>query len=207
MGINYENTELNFLEKDIARNFGKELGEKIFHRASKLYAELVVTTDYKNSPTYELRLTKIVYPVIAYYKTLLAFNYRKDAAIGLVRTAVEKAAQESGEILANQMRPLFPFNAFKGNIRNFIEYKFPAEGWKVTDLNVKGKEISFRIGECFYYTAATKFGCPELAEVFCDYEGAAFSGLEPQIRCKRSGMIATGHEYCGYSFCKGSRKK
>ncbi len=205
--MNYENTELYFLEKDVKRNFGDELGQKIFNRSAKLNAELSVTTDYKKSPTFERQLTRLVFPVMAYYKTLLAFGYRKDAALGLVRTEVERAAQESGEVLANQMRPIFPFRAFKGNIKNFIEYKFPSCVWKTANLNVKGSCIRFEVQECFYCTMTEKFGCPELGEIFCEYEKSAFDGMLPQVRCERGGMIATGHDVCEYCFRKGERKK
>lgn len=58
--MEYEKTVLYFLEKDVVRNFGEEQGNKIFQRASKLYAELVVTTDYHKSPTYERQLRKLV---------------------------------------------------------------------------------------------------------------------------------------------------
>ena len=117
--MNYEDTELYFLKKDVLRNFGEELGGKIYQGASKLLTELAVTTDYKNSPTYERQLKRLVYPVIAYYKTLLSFGYRAPAALGLVRNETKKAAVETGETLSNQMRPVFPFRAFRSNIKNF----------------------------------------------------------------------------------------
>lgn len=124
--MNYDKTELNFLEKDVIRAFGEEEGRKIFLRASKLYAELAVTTDYQKSATFERQLRMLVYPVIAYYKTLLAFGYKTSSALGLVRNETEKAAAACADVLASQMRPVFPYHAFKRNIKNFIEYKFPA---------------------------------------------------------------------------------
>lgn len=200
--MNYDNTELNFLEKDVLRSFGDAEGKKIYARASKLYSELVVTTDYKNSPTLQHQLTRLIYPVIAYYKTLLAFGYKVPNALGLVRTETEKAARESGEVLAAQMRPIFPYRAFKRNIKNFIEYKFPSGGWTSGDLKTRGK-ITFRIRQCLYYSITEKFGCPELCEVFCDYERTAFAGLGPKIVCEREGELATGCNSCNFCFKKG----
>ena len=155
--MNYENTELNFLRADVVRKFGEEEGEKIFNRSAKLYAELAVTTDYKKSRTLERQLKSLVYPVIAYYKTLLAFGYRESSALGLVREETSKAAQESAGNLANQMRPIFPFHAFKRNIRNFIEYKFPSEAWAFSSLRVRGRRISFGIDRCLYHDITEKF--------------------------------------------------
>ena len=60
----YEKTELNFLERDCILQFGEKGGARIFRRASKLYAELVVTTDYKNDRLLEKQLKGLVYPVI-----------------------------------------------------------------------------------------------------------------------------------------------
>ena len=97
--MNYEKTELNFLEKDVIRAFGEEEGRKIFSRASKLYAELCVTTDYQKSPTFERQLRTLVFPVIAYYKTLLAFGYKTAPALGLVRNETEKAAEACAEVV------------------------------------------------------------------------------------------------------------
>ena len=207
--MNYEKTELYFLQRNAVRGFGKEDGEKIFGRASKLYVELVVTTDYKNSATFERQLRRLVYPVIAYYKTLLAFGYREASALGLVRAETSRAAKESAGILAAQMRPLFPFHAFKRNIKNFMEYKFPSEAWKCSGLKLRGREIRFDIEECLYHTITSKFGCPELGAVFCDYEREAFGGLNPPIAFSADGTIATGHDKCRFSFAKvgGKAKK
>ena len=199
----YEKTELNFLERDCLLQFGEKEGAKIFGRASKLYAELIVTTDYKNDPLYERQLKGLVYPVIAYYKTLLSVGYREPNALGLVRTEVEKAAKNSGDILHAQLRRNFPFHAFRRNIKNFIAYKFPAGDWVCTPPKAKGGKITFQIRQCLYYTVAHKFGCPELCPVFCDYEKIAFHGLGPKIVCERSGELATGHETCDFCFKKG----
>lgn len=203
--IKYEDTDLYFLKRDALRAFGEEEGIRIYQRSSKLYAELVVTTDYQNSATLEFQLKRLVYPVIAYYKTLIAFGYRTDAALGLVRNETEKAARESGEKLTNQMRPLFPYRAFKRNFRNFIEYKFPKRGWKCQDPLIKGKKISLRIIDCMYHTITNKFGCPELCLVFCEYERKAFAGLSPQIVFESAGTLANGHDCCNFLFRKGKK--
>ena len=70
--MEYGKTELNFLERDCNLQFGEEQGGKIFRRAAKLYAELVVTTDYRNDEALKRQLKGLVYPEISYYKTLLA---------------------------------------------------------------------------------------------------------------------------------------
>lgn len=201
--MNYDKTELNFLEKDVLKAFGDKDGQQIFARASKLYAELCVTTDYQKSPTYERQLRMLVYPVIAYYKTLLAFGYKTASALGLVRNETEKAAEACADVLANQMRPVFPFHAFKRNIKNFIEYKFPGKGWSVSDLKARGRKISFGVRECLYCTVCNKFGCSELREVFCDYERVAFGkGLGSALVFDCGKRIATGHDKCEFMFTK-----
>lgn len=204
--MNYENTDLYFLKRDALRVFGDEEGKQIYDRASKLYTELAVTTDYQGSRTYEIQLKRLVYPVIAYYKTLLAFGFRLDAALGLVRSETEKAAKESGQKLTDQMRPVFPYRAFRGNVKNFIEYKFPARGWKSAGLRARGSKITFRIEQCMYDSITKKFGCPELCLVFCEYEKLAFKGLSPQIVFECGGTLANGHDYCDFCFRKGTRK-
>lgn len=201
--MDYQNTELHFLERDCALQFGEKKGAKIFRRAAKLYAELSVTTDYKNSPLLERQLKMLVYPVIAYYKTLLAEGVREPEAVAFVRAAAEKAAKNSGDILHAQTRKHFPFYAFRRNIKNFMAYKFPAGAWVCTPPKAGRGKVGFQVKECLYYTITRKFGCPELCAVFCDYEDTAFRGLAPKIVGGRKGELATGHDVCNFFFRKG----
>ncbi len=202
----FADTDFPALRAGCKARFGDEDGEKIYHRTAKLYAELAVTTDYKDSYTLERQLKRFVYPVIAYYKTLLSYGYRQAAALGLVRRETEKAADESGAILGAQMRRFFPYRAFRRNIKNFIEYKFPAAGgWKSGELKTASRVLSFRIRTCMYATIAEKFGCPELCAVFCDYERRMFAGLLPQVEASCPCSMGEGHDYCEFRFKRGHR--
>ena len=205
--MNYDKTELYFLQRDCLLRFGEEKGELIFFRASKLYSELVVTTDYRNSPATERQLKQLIFPVIAYYKTLRFFGYREQEALSLVRNETEKAAKGCAAVLSNQNRKIFPFYAFKRNIKRFLASKFPPPYCCYTDLRLQGKEITLKIGSCIYYGITHKFGCPELCGIFCDYEKVAFAGLAPKIDCERGNIIAEGHENCDFIFRKGEKAK
>ena len=206
--MGYEQTELYFLERDLCMRFGEEEGARLYARAAKLYTELAVTTDYHQSTTLETQMKRLVLPVVALYKTLCVHGYRKASALGLLRTMIERAAQNTAEILAAQMRKVAPFRAFKRNIRNFMEYKFPAAGgWKCGGLQTRGRRIEFRIDECLYRAISARFGCPELCGVFCDYECIAFAGLLPQVKFSCGGRLAEGHAFCSFCFEKGTRPK
>ncbi len=205
--MNYEDTEFYFLRRDAGILFGEEKGEKIYQRASKLYTELVVTTDYRKSQTLERQLKTLIYPVIAYYKTLLAVGYRQSDAIEFTAKAVRKAAQHCAERHAGQNRRFFPFRAFRRNIKNFMEYKFPAVEWKRSELKTSCRKISFHIDECLYCVICGKFGCKEIGILFCEYERIAFSGFGQKILFKAGATLANGHEYCDFLFFKGGRAK
>ena len=99
--MDYEQTELYFLKRDLLTRFGEEEGAKIFAGASKLYTELYVTTDYRGSKTLETQMKRLVLPVIALYKTLCMHGYRKASALGLMRTLTERAAQNTADILSS----------------------------------------------------------------------------------------------------------
>ena len=204
--MNYDNTDLHFLHRHCIKRFGAEEGEKIYLRASKLYAELVVTTDYQNSAEAERQLKMLIFPVIAYYKTLRAFGYAEDSALEYVRLETEKAAKHCADVLADQKRKLFPFHAFKRNIKKFMASKFPAPACKYADLCVRGKKISFQIKQCIYRGISIKFGCPELCTVFCEYERIAFAGLGPHIVSERGETLPEGHDRCEFAFVKGANK-
>lgn len=206
--MDYEQTELYFLKRDLLTRFGEEEGAKIFAGASKLYTELYVTTDYRGSKTLETQMKRLVLPVIALYKTLCMHGYRKASALGLMRTLTERAAQNTADILAAQMRKIAPFRAFRRNIRNFMEYKFPsAGGWQCGGLETDGRNISFRIEKCLYRSISARFGCAELCAVFCDYERIAFAGLLPKIEFSCGGRLSEGHDFCAFSFKKGAKQK
>lgn len=206
--MDYEQTELYFLKRDLLTRFGEEEGAKIFAGASKLYTELYVTTDYRGSKTLETQMKRLVLPVIALYKTLCMHGYRKASALGLMRTLTERAAQNTADILAAQMRKITPFRAFRRNIRNFMEYKFPsAGGWQCGGLETDGRNISFRIEECLYRSISARFGCAELCAVFCDYERIAFAGLLPKIEFSCGGRLSEGHDFCSFSFKKAVKQK
>lgn len=203
--MTYDKTELNFLERDCGLQFGEERGAKIFRRAAKLYGELVVTTDYKNDDALKKQLKGLVYPVIAYYKTLLAEGVREPEALEYVREEVKKAAKNCAEILDAQKRRFFPFHAFKRNIKKFMASKFPSADWKCSPPKARIGKVSFRVKECLYYKISKKFGCPELCFIFCEYEEEAFKGLAPAIGSRREGALATGHEACAFTFFKGRK--
>ena len=74
--MNFEKTDFYFLQRDCLMRFGEEKGNKIYFRTVKLYAELSVTTDYKNSESSERLLKRLIFPVIAYYKTLQYYGYQ-----------------------------------------------------------------------------------------------------------------------------------
>ena len=206
--MDYGSTELDFLERDLRMRFGDAEGAKIFADASKLYTELAVTTDYRGSKTLELQLKRLVFPVVALYKTLCLHGYRKASALGVMRTVTERAARHTGDILAAQMRKVAPYRAFKRNFRNFMEYKFPpAGGWKCGKPDLRGGRIGLHIEECLYRTMTARFGCPELCAVFCDYERISFAGLLPQIKLSCAGSLAEGCEHCAFSFATGTRPR
>ncbi len=212
--MDYEQTELYFLKRDLLTRFGEEEGAKIFAGASKLYTELYVTTDYRGSKTLETQMKRLVLPVIALYKTLCMHGYRKASALGLMRTLTERAAQNTADILAAQMRKIAPFRAFRRNIRNFMEYKFPsAGGWQCGGLETDGRNISFRIEECLYRSISARFGCAELCAVLCDYARIAFAALLPKIAFPCGRRPSEGHAFCSFSFYKavkqnsGAKKK
>ena len=206
--MGYDQTELYFLERDLSRCFGKEEGARLYARASKLYRELSVTTDFKGSMTLERQMDGLILPVIALYKTLIQEGYRKDNALGVLRTITSRAAEESGQRLKAQNRKITPYRAFRRNIRNFIEYRFPeAGGWDVSKPVLEKNDICFYIEECVYWRITKRFGCLELCGVFCDYERIAFAGLKPYTVFSCSERIADGCKNCVFHFGKGTKEK
>ena len=136
----YEKTELNFLERDCELQFGEKDGARIFRRASKLYAELVVTTDYKNNPLLERQLKGLVYPVIAYYKTLLAEGYRESNALGLVRTETEKAAKKQRRDPARAAAQAFSVSCLPPQHQKFYGIQVSCRGMALHRTENKGRQ-------------------------------------------------------------------
>ena len=205
--MNYEDTDLYFLQRDVCRAFAMRKGKRSFaghpNFGRNSSVPRIIRTARRMRASCSGWSTRSSPIIRRCSRSVIGWT----AALGLVRNETEKAAEECAERLANQMRPLFPYHAFRRNIKNFIEYRFPSRGWKSEGLEAKGPVISFRIAECFYYNITRKFGCPELCPVFCEYEARAFAGLSPQILFECGGTLANGHNFCDFCFRKGHGKR
>lgn len=160
--------------------------------------------------TLELQLKRLVFPVIALYKTLCMHGYRKASALGLMRTMIRaRRAEHGGRARPRRCARSAPFRSLQTHIRNFMEYQVSpsAGGWQCGGLDTGGASIDFRIEECLYRTITARFGCPELCAVFCDYERIAFAGLLPKIEFSCGGRLSEGRDFCSFSFNKGKKQK
>ena len=200
--MKYDETAYPFLRDDCAELFGTEKGTKIFDEAQKLFEELQVDADYRNSDAIKRHMQCKIFPLIAYYKTLLENEFTSEQALDYARKESAKVANQKK--LDNEKLAKMPCTYFlyRLGVKGHMKKNFPAEGWDLEWVELSGKEIHFDMKSCVYHEMTVKHGCPELCTVFCENDDIAFSGLFPKIRFERGGTIGQGAERCDFHFVK-----
>ncbi len=200
--MKYNETTYPFLSDDCVELFGDENGAKIFDEAQKLFKDLQASADYRGSDMIKWHMQCKIFPLIAYYKTLISNGYSTEQALGYARK--ESARVANLKKLDNEKLAKMPFTYFmyRLGVKGHMNKNFSAEGWDIEWVCNNGKEIHFDMKSCVYYDMTVEHGCPELCTVFCENDNIAFSGLLPKIRFERGGTIGQGAERCDFHFVK-----
>ena len=197
-----KDTQLYFLEADCLAQFGEENGGLIFSLTQGIYSILCERADCRGSDAIKQHLLENLYPTMAFYKALRAFDYPEKEAIELVMAETAKSAQvkkQAQERLASIPCTYLLYRLF---VKSVIKKSFPAEGWDTRWVRLDGSEIHFDFTRCLYKDVCDAEDCPELCCVFCANDDIAFTGLMPKIRFERSGTLGRGDSCCDFHFIK-----
>jgi hypothetical protein len=201
--ITYKNTHFPFLGEDCLDEFGDDKGKKIYEAACLRLNSMLENADYKNNRSIKIHFSKNMFPIMAYYLTLLEQNYSKYEAHNLTLKIAQKAANIQ-KIKNESFRKIpFAYNIFKFFTKSIMKNSYPKEGWDIEYITFDNKEIHINFKKCIYVDMTSKYNCPEICTIFCKNDPIIFSGYEPKIYFKRNGTIAEGFEYCDFHFIKG----
>ncbi|HIY45149.1 MAG TPA: L-2-amino-thiazoline-4-carboxylic acid hydrolase [Candidatus Borkfalkia excrementipullorum] len=208
--MNFESTNLPFLEEDIRNNFDKNVGEKLLKETAERYSELLqeadkATKNFQGSEALRRHYEKTLLPTVAYYDALRANGFGQEEALGYVREETKKRALLNAESNRKLARMPFSYAMYRAGVKKHMQKNFPAEGFGVEWVRNDKSEIHFNMTRCMYRDETQKLGCPELCAVFCESDIIAFGGLAPKILFERAGTLGEGAPLCDFHFKKGTR--
>lgn len=197
-------TQLYFLEGDCIERFGEENGRLIFSLTQGIYSILCEKADSRGSDAIKKHLLENLYPTMAFYKALRAFDYSEREALELVTAETAKSAQVKKQAQERFAALPCTYLLYRLFVRSVIQKSFPAEGWDARWVRLDGGEIYFDFTRCLYKDVCDAEDCPELCCVFCANDDIVFAGLMPKIRFERSGTLGRGDDCCDFHFIKNS---
>ena len=208
--MNFENTNLPFLEADIRNTFDRIVAEKLLNNTIARYSELLreaekETDNFQGNEALRSHYERTLLPTIAYYEVLRENGFDQEEALAYVREETKKRALLNAESNRSLAHMPFSYTMYRAGVKKHMQNNFPAEGFGVEWVRIDKKEIHFDMTRCIYRDETEKRGCPELCAVFCESDIIAFGGLAPKIKFERTGTLGEGAERCDFHFKKGKR--
>lgn len=198
--MKYEDTKYNDLFLVCKADCGVEKGTQIYKKSEQYFQQMIDEADYRNSEVIKRHMNNNIFPVLAYYMSLLDNGFNKEQAYTMVLKQTQKHAnieKEKNHKLGNMP---FAFLMYRLAARKVMNKNFPIEGWETEWIRYDKHEIHFNLKRCLYFDIVSSYAHPELCTVFCKNDTTAFSGYLPKIRFERSGTIGEGSEKCDFHF-------
>lgn len=73
-----------------------------------------------------------------------------------------------------------------------------AAGFKTENMHVNKDMVSFDMIACPYLNNCTKYGCPEITEVFCEADDICYGNMHPKLIWGRTTTLAKGGKCCDF---------
>lgn len=197
---NYSDTKFKDLKSVCIQKYGNEKGIHIYNKAEELFQKMKDEADYRDSEVIKEHMTGNIFPVLAYYMSLLENAYSTDDAYTNTLEETQKHAFAAKTKNQKLMNIPFGYYIFKLFSKRVMRKGYPIEGWETQWVRHDNKEIHFNLKSCVYFETTSKYGHPELCTVFCANDTTSFSGYLPKIKFERSGTIAEGKEMCDFHF-------
>ena len=198
-------TTYTFLEQDCIKVFGAGKGAKIYQEAENIYQTLVADADYMGNDMIKDHLQLKLYPLMAFYKTLLLNDISKEDALKFARDESIKVALNKKDENKSLAKMPFAYSIYRMGAKSHMNNNFPVEGWETEWVKNDKREIHFNLNRCIYWDLTNKHECPELCCVYCENDIITFSGLLPKIRFERNGTLANGSNCCDFHFINTKR--
>lgn len=196
-----KNSILFFLQEDCVRQFGAELGEKIYKTTTENFESLACDAEKSGESKKKLKMISThFYPVYAYYQALLKHGYNTEDALNFVRNEVLRAANAKKPIESKYIKKRDPYKAFCNSAKAYMKKKFPSEFWTAEIVEININEVHLNVSACIYKELCDKYNCPELCPIYCERYDAAYSYLGDNLRFYRRGTLGKGNDCCDFRF-------
>ena len=188
------------LKSICTQKYGNEKGLCIYNKSEENFQKMRNEADYRNSDMIKWHMTKNIFPVLAYYMSLLEYGFSTENAYKNALEETQKQAmiwKKKNEILGKI--PFF-YYLLKAACKKAMNKNYPNEGWETEWVRYDHKEIHFNLKRCVYFEVTSQYGHPELCTVFCFNDTTSFSGYLPKVKFERSGTIGEGKKLCDFHF-------
>lgn len=201
--MNYSDTPFKDLKSECITKYGNEKGLHIYKRAEETFQKMQEKADYRNSDIIKWHMNENIFPVLAYYMSLLDAGFATEEAYSYTLEETQKQAMSWKKKHKAFGKIPFLYPMFKIGCKRVMKKEYPNEGWETEWIRCDKKEIHFNLKRCVYFEITNQYEHPELCTVFCKNDNTTFSAFSPKVVFERSGTIGMGNKYCDFHFKNG----
>lgn len=171
------------------------------------YQDLYQRREIPKNRILRLHLNQEILPVVAFYLVLLPINNgNKEITIKEIESLVHEWTLNITRYFISPLRFFrHPFRLFKPGF-DIVMKLFPLSGFDIEYLEKSDQRIAFDIKSCFYLKSLTRYGVPELTQVFCAADEAMAELFPPSIRFERTQTLGKGGNMCDFRYCWVNQK-
>ena len=139
--MKYEDTKYGDLFSVCKAECGVEKGTRIYHKAEQYLQQMIDEADYRNSEVIKNHMNSNIFPVLAYYMSLLDNGFSREQAYGMVLQQTQKQAnieKEKNRKLGNMP---CAFLIYRLAAKKVMGKNFPIEGWETEWIKQAGKRF------------------------------------------------------------------
>lgn len=186
-------------KKQIETVFPKEEAVSLWKTAERFYRRLV--SENANIPKeVALHTDKNIFPAIAVYKAVRKNHPQK--AMEILENGSAEVSKKSGEMFSKLLKiPGFKsvfMKVFSKGVKTAFGIK---AGFSYRFISDTSSRLEFDMLKCPYVNFCKKYGCGEIAHIFCKNDEYAYGNL-PGIKFVRTKTIGTGGECCDFKFIR-----
>jgi hypothetical protein len=198
--MNYIDTPFKDLKSVCIVKYGNEKGLHIYEKAEENFQKMLEEADYRNSDMIKWHMTNYIFPILAYYMSLLDAGFISDDAYANTLEVTQKQAMAWRDKYKVFGKIPFLYPLFKIGCKKVMNKEYPVEGWETDWIRYDKEEVSFNMKRCVYFEVTSQYGHAELCTIFCKNDTTTFSAFAPKVIFERSGTLGMGNECCDFHF-------
>ena len=189
-----ENKKMKIIKKTAADILGESETEIIWDTARERLREIL--SRYENIPPKEQMHTNLIFPHIAFYKSLL--ENHSDMAMEIMEKGEIAAAEKTVKLFKNVVKLPFGKAIFLKGFAAGCKSGFGSDaGFRHVIHRADSKCYRMDVTACPYVKYCNAEGCGELTRIFCDIDVYAYGYLDG-ITFERTQTLGTGGQKCDF---------